>query len=58
MPEPDTRAARLAELQEQLDAIGQELVGLPPGSPERDEVLSRWAPVHAGVLALVDELEA
>ncbi len=58
MPEPDTRTTRLADLQDQLDAIGQELVGLPPGSPEQLEVLQRWAPVHAAVLALVDELQA
>jgi hypothetical protein len=58
MPEPDVRIARLADLQEQLAAIGQELQGLEPGSFEQIEVLERWAPIHAAVLALVDELEA
>ena len=58
MQGPDGRIARLAELQEQFKAIGQELVGQAPGSPELLAVLERWAPVHAAVLALVDELEA
>ena len=34
MQGPDGRIARLAELQEQLEATGEELVGLLPGSPE------------------------
>ena len=58
MPGPDTRTTRLGALQKQLAAIGQELAGLPPGSPEQLAVLERWAPVHAAVLALADELEA
>jgi len=58
MPEPDARIARLAELQEQLAAIGQELVGLKLGSPEQLQVVDSWAPIYAAVPALVDELDA
>jgi hypothetical protein len=58
MPEPDQRIARLAKLKGQLTAIGLELHGLEPGSPEQLEVLKRWAPIHADVLAMADELEA
>ena len=47
MQGPDGRIARLAELH-----------GLGLGSPELLEVLDLWAPVHAAVLALVDELQA
>jgi len=28
-----------------------------PGSPQRDAVLEQWAPIHAAVLALAEELE-
>jgi hypothetical protein len=53
---PDTRAARLAELKAQLQALSEEGRATAPGSLERDAVLARWAPIHAAVLALADEL--
>jgi hypothetical protein len=53
---PDTRAARLAELKAQLQALTEEGRATAPGSPEREAVLERWAPIHAAVLALADEL--
>jgi hypothetical protein len=52
----DTRAARLAELKAQLHALSEEGRATAPGSPEREAVLERWAPIHAAVLALADEL--
>jgi hypothetical protein len=53
---PDTRAARLAELKAQLQVLSDEGRATAPGSPEREAVLERWAPIHAAVLALADEL--
>jgi hypothetical protein len=53
---PDTRAARLAELKAQLHALSEEGRATAPGSPEREAVLERWAPIHAALLALADEL--
>jgi hypothetical protein len=52
----DTRAARLAELKAQLQALSKEGRATAPGSPRREAVLARWAPIHAAVLALADEL--
>jgi hypothetical protein len=52
----DTRTARLAELKAQLQALSEEGRATAPGSPEREAVLARWAPIHAAVLALADEL--
>jgi hypothetical protein len=51
----DTRIARLAELKAQLYALSEEGRSTAPGSPEREAVLERWAPIHAAVLALADE---
>lgn len=56
MPEPDPRAARLVELRAQLEVIGAELMGLVPGSPEQLEVLERFEPILAAVVALAEEL--
>jgi hypothetical protein len=53
---PDTSAARFAELKAQLAALSEEGRATTPGSPEREGVLERWAPIHAAVLALADEL--
>jgi len=53
----DARHARLADLRRQLselNAIGRETA---PGSPERDAVLEKWAPIHAALMALQDELD-
>ena len=57
MDATDARHQRLAELRLQLaelNAMGRQTA---PGSPERDAVLEEWAPVHAAVLALAEELE-
>ncbi len=55
MPEPNPRTVRLVELREQLAAILSELQGLEPGSPDQLEALERDEPVHAAVLAQVEE---
>jgi hypothetical protein len=52
----DTRIARLAELKAQLQALSEEGRATAPGSPEREAVLARCAPIHAAVLALADVL--
>jgi hypothetical protein len=52
----DTRATRLAELKAQLQALSEEGGFTAPGSPEREALLERWAPIHAAVVALADEL--
>ncbi|MBW4529445.1 MAG: hypothetical protein KME02_02035 [Aphanothece saxicola GSE-SYN-MK-01-06B] len=51
------RAARLAELKQQLDALTEEGRATEPSTPEREEVLERWAPIFAAVMALKEELE-
>lgn len=58
MPELDPRAVRLAELPVQLAAILSELRCQEPGSHQQLEVLKRYEPVHAAVLALAEELGA
>ncbi len=51
------RAIRLAELQEQLDALLEEGRATEPNTSERAEVLERWAPIYAAVMVLKEELE-
>ncbi|MEO1004197.1 MAG: hypothetical protein AAFX65_13975 [Cyanobacteria bacterium J06638_7] len=53
----DPRHARLAELRRQLAELNAWGRQTAPGSPERDAVLEQWAPVHAAVLALAEELK-
>jgi len=48
----DARISRLAERKAQLHALSEEGRATAPGSPEREAVLKRWAPIHAAVLAL------
>lgn len=50
------RATRLAELQEQLDALSEEGRATEPNTPEREAVLERWAPIYAAVMALKEEM--
>ncbi|WP_159819884.1 hypothetical protein [Cyanobium sp. Copco_Reservoir_LC18] len=57
MPEPDPRRARLAELRQQLEALGLQVNAAPVGSPERDRLAEKFGNVLAGVLALAEELE-
>ncbi|PSB36546.1 hypothetical protein C7B81_13320 [Aphanothece cf. minutissima CCALA 015] len=52
----DDRTTRLAELQQQLDALSEEGRATEPNTPEREAVLERWAPVFAAVVALKEEL--
>lgn len=53
----DPRKERLAELRRQLAELNARGAQTAPGSPERDAVLEQWAPIHAAVLALAEELE-
>jgi hypothetical protein len=53
----NNRATRLAELQQQLDALSEEGRATEPNTPERAEVLELWAPIYAAVVALREELE-
>ena len=57
----DTRArprhARLAELRQQLEALGLKVNAAPVGSPERDRLAERFGEALAGVLALAEELQ-
>jgi len=53
----DPRKERLAELRRQLAELNARGRQTAPGSPERDAVLEQWAPIHAAVLALAEELE-
>ncbi|MBE9172155.1 hypothetical protein IQ216_03375 [Cyanobium sp. LEGE 06143] len=53
----DDRHARLTELRKQLADLSAKGRATAPGSPERMAVLEEWAPIHAQVLALADELE-
>jgi hypothetical protein len=53
----DPRKERLAELRRQLADLNDKGRQTAPGSPEREAVLEEWAPVHAAVLALAEELE-
>ena len=57
MDATDARHQRLAELRLQLAELNARGRQTAPCSPERDAVLEEWAPVHAAVLALADELE-
>jgi hypothetical protein len=57
MPEPDPRHARLAELRQQLEALGLQVSAAPVGSLERDRLAVQFGDVLAGVLALAEELE-
>jgi hypothetical protein len=52
-----SRHERLAELRAQLAALSARGKATEHGSPEMFAVLAEWAPVHAAVLALADELE-
>ena len=52
----DPRHERLAELRRQLAELNAKGRQTAPRSPERDAVLEEWAPVHAAVLALAEEL--
>ena len=56
MPEPDPRAVRLTALRAELKDVLTEIQGLEPGSPEREEVLKRYAPLLGAVMALGEEL--
>jgi hypothetical protein len=51
------RQARLAELRRQLSELNAKGRATASNSPERDAVLEEWAPIHAAVLALQDELD-
>jgi hypothetical protein len=53
----EDRAARLEELQRQLDALSEEGRATEPNTPERAAVLERWAPVYAAVMALREEIQ-
>lgn len=53
----DPRKERLAELRRQLAELNAKGRQTAPGSPECDAVLEEWAPIHAAVLALAEELE-
>lgn len=48
----------LAELQKEMAALNAEGALTAPYSHEREKVLERWAPVHAALLALKEELMA
>jgi hypothetical protein len=58
MPEPDPRHQRLAELRQQLDALGIEGSSHPVGSPERDAMAVHYGELLGKVLALAEELES
>jgi hypothetical protein len=57
MVDSDPRHDLLAELRSQRAELNGKGRQTAPGSPERDAVLEEWAPVHAAVLALAEELE-
>jgi len=57
MPEPDPRHARLAELRQQLEALGLKVNAAPVGSPERDRLAEEFGQVLGKVLALAEELQ-
>jgi len=53
----DDRHGRLADLRRQFAELNAKGRATAPGSPERDAVLEEWAPVHAALMALQDELD-
>lgn len=53
----DARRERLTELRRLLAELNARGRQTAPGSPDRDAVLEQWAPIHAAVLALAEELE-
>ena len=52
-----SRHERLAELRAQLSELSARGKATEHGSPEMFAVLAEWAPIHAAVLAVADELE-